>query len=113
MTTYHTTRETDGVPAPSDIELAPPRPRRYGFNGATKLLKINRDRERFHRWAGRFVNLSLAYRKEAWRTWYAIFRNQQEEDDLIQAEDARDEHNERRHIDGHDERLDPHLDAFV
>ena len=112
-----TTREleTDSIPAPSDIELAAmdARPRRYGFNGATQLLNINRDRERFRRWCGRFVNLGLAYRKETWRTWYAIFRNQQEEDDLIQAEDAWDEHNERRHIDGHDELLDPHLDAFV
>ena len=82
--------ETDGVPAPSDIELAPPRPRRYGFNGATKLLKINRDRERFHRWAGQFVNLGLAYRKETWRAFYAIFRSHQREADRIQAENVRD-----------------------
>ncbi len=86
--------ETDGVPAPSDIELAEmdARPRRYGFNGATQLLNINGEREGFHRWCGRFVNLGLAYRKEAWQSYYEIFCSHQAEADRIQAEDARDLH---------------------
>ena len=83
MTTFHTHPCTN-LPAPHDCELAPPFPRlrHYGFNGATKLLNINEDREFFHRWCGRFVNMSLAYRKETWEAWYAIFRNQQAEDEL-------------------------------
>ena len=98
--------ETDGVPAPSDIELAAmdAHPRRLDFNGAAKALHICRDRERFHRWAGKMINLSVAYTEDDWWTFYRAF---------VQFEDTRDEYNERNHIDGHDESLDPHLDAFV
>ena len=69
MTTFHT-YDIDTVPAPSDIDLAP---RRYGFNGATKLLNINGDRERFHRWCGNMVNLSVAYDAGTWRLFYRAF----------------------------------------
>ena len=91
MTTFHTDPCVN-LPAPSDIELAAmdAHPRRYGFNGATKVLNICRDRERFHRWAGKFVNLSLAYRIEGWQAFYKIFRRDQAEDHRIQDEDARD-----------------------
>lgn len=70
--------ETDGVPAPSDIELAAmdaANARRFDldFNGATKALNICRDRERFHRWAGRFINLSVVYSEAIWQIFYNAF----------------------------------------
>ena len=83
MTTFGTF-DIDSVPAPSDIELASldyRRPVRYAFNGATRLLNINSDRERFHTWFGKYFNLGLAYDEDTWRTRYATF---------CQAEDARD-----------------------
>jgi len=81
MTTFHT-YDIDDVPAPSDFELAE-RPRRYTFNGATKLLNINGDRERFHRWCGRFVNLSLAYTAGDWEIFYRAFVQYEDAADLL------------------------------
>ena len=83
MTTFGTF-DIDDVPAPSDDELRSldyRRPTRYGFNGATRMLNINRDRERFHRWCGKMVNLSNAYDEGTWRIYYRAF---------VQCEDARD-----------------------
>ena len=79
------------LPTPSDYERLG-RPKRYAFDGATKLLNINEERRAFHRWAGKFVNLGLAYRKEAWEAYYKIFQRDQREANFIQSEDARDEH---------------------
>ena len=104
MTTFHTDL-CEGLPAPAPFDpVHAPRPRGLDFDGATRALAICRDRERFHRWCGRFVNLSKAHSEDDWWFYYRIF---------VAQEDARDEYNERRHIDGHDEQLDPHLDAFV
>jgi hypothetical protein len=72
---------TATMTAPVSADLSLPRPRRYGFNGATRLLNINGDRERFHRWCGRFVNLGRAYTPGAWQFYYDAF---------VAYEDARD-----------------------
>ena len=96
MTTFHTDRETDGVPAPSDHELAAmdARPRRYDFNGGTKLLNINEDREPFHRWCGRNVDLSKVRPLPTWRVLYRAFVRYEINMDHIQkgatCADARD-----------------------
>ena len=81
MTTFND--PFSGLPAPSDTELQAmdARPRRYAFNGAAKLLNINSDRDRFHHWAGKMINLSLAYDEPTWRMFYLVF---------VQFEDAAD-----------------------
>lgn len=103
MTTFHTPRETDGVPAPSPFDPVH-RPRGLDFNGATRALDIRWDRDRFYRWCGSNVNMSKVHDEDMWQLYY---------DSFVSWEDARDEYNERNHIDDRDERMDPHLDAFV
>ena len=93
-----TTREleTDGVPAPSDIELAAmdARPCGLDFDGATRALAICRDRERFHRWCGRNVDLSKVRPLPTWRVLYRAFVRYEINMDHIQkgatCADARD-----------------------
>jgi hypothetical protein len=43
------------------------------FNGATRALNINGDREEFHRWCGRFVNLGKTHSKQMWTVFYKSF----------------------------------------
>ena len=95
MATFHSDPFA-GLPAPSDFELAAmdARPRRYDFNGATKLLNINSDRERFHRWCGRMINLSFAYDEGTWRIYYRAFLMCDDTRECqIRDEDARDQAN--------------------
>ena len=84
MTTYGTF-DIDTVPAPSDEELRSLdyRRTRYGFNGATKLLNINSDRERFHTWFGTYFNLDIAYDEDTWRTCYETFCAAEDAADLL------------------------------
>lgn len=100
-----------GLPTPSDTELEAmdARPPHYAFNGAVKLLNINSGRERFHHWAGKMINLSIAYDESTWRMFYLTF---------VQFEDAADLLNTQacacdRYENGRDESFDPNLDAFV
>ena len=93
MTTHRADLATDGVPAPSKFD---PVHRTRGltlidFNGATKRLGICRDRERFHRWCGKFVNLSVTYYESTWRILYKVFVQYETDLDRAQKDaDARD-----------------------
>ena len=85
--------ETDGVPAPSDCELAAmdARPRGLDFNGATRALAICRDRERFHRWCGWFVNPGIVFTEDLWRFIYRAFLIcDSARERMIRDEEARD-----------------------
>ena len=69
-------------------------PKRYGFNGATKLLNINLEREAFHHWCGRMVNLGKAHTERQWKEYRRLFRVEQQWLLMLQrAEDAADEYN--------------------
>ena len=78
---------------------------RYLFNKAVGLVMSGYDRHRFWLWLGNnHIDLSEPYTEEEWQFYYDAF---------VSYDDARDEHNERNHIDGRDEQMDPYLDAFV
>ena len=73
--------ETDGVPAPSDVELEAlaawarhrRSPRGLDFNGATRALNINEDRQEFHGWCKRFINMGRTHSEDKWREHYQTF----------------------------------------
>jgi len=84
--------ETDGVPAPSDYELARPltvtvaTPWHYSFNGATRSLSIGRDRFRFHTWcecSGVDVSPRGSYSEDAWWEFYHAFVKDEDAADLL------------------------------
>ena len=84
--------ETDGVPAPSDYELARPltvtvaTPWHYSFNGATRALSIGRDRFRFHTWCQRNPKVDVdrgCYSEDAWWEFYHHFVKDEDSGDLL------------------------------
>ena len=81
MTDLFRVRETDGVPAPSDFELAAPHMiRLYDFNCGITALGITLDREGFHNWLH-----SAAFNIHTLNEWLRLYG------EFYKALDARDE----------------------
>jgi len=88
-----------------DADTTTPDPRRYGFDWATRRVEIGYDRGRFHDWLEQEDDLSPSalYTEDEWFDRY---------DRFVAFERKRDEEFMRL-LDGHDEQMDPRLDAFV
>ena len=56
----------------------------YTFNGATKALGINYERERFHQWCveNKVFDLSLSWMLDSWLNFWNEFLSRQDARDL-------------------------------